>query len=116
MIGGKLILRIEDTDSERSTENAIDGILDGLSWLGLDWDEGPNFQSRFIDAHREIARRLLTSGHAYKCFFTKEELDAKREEARKQKKTYRYDRTCRYLSAKEIAEKEGAGRGGRRPL
>ena len=107
--GGKFILRIEDTDSERSTENAIDGILDGLSWLGLDWDEGPNFQSRFIDAHRETARRLLTSGHAYKCFCTKEELDAKREEARKQKKTYQYDRSCRYLSPEEIVEKEGSG-------
>jgi glutamyl-tRNA synthetase len=107
--GGKFILRIEDTDFERSTEKAIDGILDGLKWLGLDWDEGPNFQSRFIDAHRETAERLLKSGHAYKCFCTKEELDAKREQARSQKETYQYDRACRRLSREEIEEKERAG-------
>ncbi len=107
--GGKFILRIEDTDLERSTEKAIDGILDGLKWLGLDWDEGPNFQSRSIDAHRETAERLLASGHAYKCFCTKEELDAKREQVREQKKTYQYDRTCRHLSPEVIAEKEAAG-------
>ncbi|MCF8129168.1 MAG: glutamate--tRNA ligase [Deltaproteobacteria bacterium] len=107
--GGKFILRIEDTDTERSTEKAIDGILEGLSWLGLDWDEGPNFQSRFIDAHRETADRLLKSGHAYKCFCTKEELDVKREEARKQKQTYQYDRTCRHLSPEEVSERESSG-------
>ncbi len=106
--GGKFILRIEDTDSERSTEKAIDGILEGLKWLGLDWDEGPNFQSRFIDRHRETAARLLASGHAYKCFCTKEELDAKREEARSRKKTYQYGGTCRRLSPEAIAEKEAA--------
>jgi len=107
--GGKFILRIEDTDLERSTEKAIDGILDGLKWLGLDWDEGPNFQSRFMEAHRETANRLVASGHAYKCFCTKEELDAKRKKAREQKKTYQYDRTCRRLSTEAIAEKESAG-------
>jgi glutamyl-tRNA synthetase len=107
--GGKFILRIEDTDTERSTENAIEGILDGLKWLGLDWDEGPNFQSRFIDVHRETAQRLLKSGHAYKCFCSKEELDAKREKAREQKKTYQYDRTCRHLSPEEVSERESSG-------
>jgi glutamyl-tRNA synthetase len=107
--GGKFILRIEDTDEERSTESAIDGILDGLKWLGLDWDEGPNFQSRFIEAHRDAARRMLASGHAYKCFCSKEDLDVKRDNARQQKRTYRYDRTCRNLSAEAIAEKEAAG-------
>ena len=107
--GGKFILRIEDTDTERSTENAIDGILEGLKWLGMDWDDGPNFQSRFIGAHRDAAERMLASGHAYKCFCSKEDLDLKRENARQQKRTYRYDRTCRNLSREAIEEKEAAG-------
>lgn len=107
--GGKFILRIEDTDAERSTENAIDGILEGLKWLGLDWDEGPNFQSRFISEHWDVAQRMLASGHAYKCFCSKEDLDKKRDNARKQKRTYRYDRTCRNLSAEAITEKESSG-------
>src|SRR5512133_1734719 len=76
---GKLILRIEDTDEERSTQASIDGIIDGLQWLGLDWDEGPYFQTEFADDHIAAAKRLLTSGHAYKCFCTKEELEQKRE-------------------------------------
>lgn len=107
--GGKFILRIEDTDLERSTENAIDGILEGLKWLGLDWDEGPNFQSSSIESHLSTALSMLKTGHAYKCFCSKEELDAKREKARKQKKTYQYDGTCRHLSREAVAEKEAAG-------
>ena len=70
--GGKLILRIEDTDVERSTEESIQGIIEGLKWLGITWDEGPYFQSRFINEHLEAAQKLLESGHAYKCFCTKE--------------------------------------------
>ena len=72
---GKLILRIEDTDEERSTQASIDGIIDGLTWLGLDWDEGPYFQTEFAHDHLAAANRLLASGHAYKCFCTKEELE-----------------------------------------
>jgi glutamyl-tRNA synthetase len=108
--GGKLILRIEDTDTERSTEEMIQGILDGLEWLGIDWDEGPYYQTHFIDDHRAAARQLLESGHAYKCFCTKEELEAKREQARAQKKDYRYDGTCRRLSPEQVAELEKAGK------
>jgi len=107
--GGKLILRIEDTDAERSSEESIKGIIDGLKWLGITWDEGPYFQSHFIEEHLATAQRLLETGHAYKCFCTKEELDRKREEARRNKADVRYDGTCRNLTPDEIAEKEAAG-------
>ncbi len=106
---GKLILRIEDTDAERSTQESIQGILDGLEWLGVTWDEGPYFQSEFANDHVATAKKLLDSGHAYKCFCTKEELDAKREAAAAAKGDYRYDKTCRGLSAEEAAEKEKQG-------
>ncbi len=104
--GGKLILRIEDTDTERSTQDSIEGILEGLKWLGLDWDEGPYFQTEFAADHIAAANKLIESGHAYKCFCTKEELDAKRETARAAKQDSKYDGTCRNLSDSEIKEKE----------
>ena len=107
--GGKFILRIEDTDEARSTEESIRGIMDSLKWLGVNWDVGPYFQSRFIRDHQEAARRLLRSGHAYKCFCTREELERKREEARKRKASLQYDGTCRNLSPEEVASREGAG-------
>jgi len=107
--GGKLILRIEDTDAQRSTRESIEGILDGLTWLGLDWDEGPYFQTDFSADHKAAAERLLQSGHAYKCFCTKEELEARRETALAAKQDIRYDGTCRNLSPEEIAEKEQQG-------
>lgn len=107
---GKLVLRIEDTDEERSTQKSIDGILDGLQWLGLDWDEGPYFQTEFADQHRKAAERLLASGHAYKCFCTKEELERKREAAMAAKQDeVGYDGACRHLSPEQIAEKEIQG-------
>jgi glutamyl-tRNA synthetase len=107
--GGKFILRIEDTDAERSTEESIQGIINSLKWLGINWDEGPYFQSQFIREHQAAARKLLESGHAYKCFCTKEELDRKRQAALKQKKDLKYDGTCRRLSPDQVAEKESAG-------
>ena len=100
--GGKFILRIEDTDAERSTKDAIEGIVDGLKWLGLDWDEGPYFQSEYIDQHRQAAAQLLAADKAYKCFCTKEALDFQREQARKNKVTYQYDGACRNLSPEQI--------------
>ncbi|MCW5206090.1 glutamate--tRNA ligase [Desulfobulbus sp. F5] len=107
---GKLILRIEDTDEERSTQNSIDGIIDGLQWLGLDWDEGPYFQTEFADEHRKAADQLLASGHAYKCFCTKEELERKREAAMAAKQDeVGYDGTCRELTPEQVAEKEAQG-------
>lgn len=107
--GGKLILRIEDTDVERSTEESIHGIIEGLKWLGITWDEGPYFQSRFINEHLEAAQKLLESGHAYKCFCTKEELESKRQAAMEQKSDIKYDGTCRHLTPEVVAEKEAAG-------
>jgi len=106
---GTLLLRIEDTDLERSTEAAIQAILDGLRWLGLDWDEGPSFQSAYREAHQEAARRLLETGRAYRCFCTKEELEAKRLKAEAEKTSFQYDGTCRRLSPEAAAEKEAAG-------
>lgn len=107
--GGKLILRIEDTDAERSTQESIQGILDGLDWLGLDWDEGPYFQTEYSDDHIKAAEKLLASGHAYKCFCTKEELDQKREQAMAAKQNVGYDGTCRNLTPDEIEAKEKQG-------
>lgn len=106
---GKFILRIEDTDTQRATDGAIQGIIDGLKWLGLDWDAGPYFQSRFSAEHQSAARRLLASGNAYKCFCTREELEQKRTTARKKKTGLQYDGSCRRLTPEEIAEKEAAG-------
>ncbi|MBU0482629.1 MAG: glutamate--tRNA ligase [Proteobacteria bacterium] len=106
---GKLILRIEDTDTERSTQGSIDGIIEGLEWLGIDWDEGPYFQTDFAADHVAAANRLMAEGHAYKCFCTKEDLDAKREAALAAKQPVRYDGACRNLTPGQVAEKEAAG-------
>lgn len=106
---GKLILRIEDTDAERSTEESIQGILDGLNWLGIDWDEGPYFQTDFSADHEAAAQKLLSTGQAYKCFCSKEELEAKREAALTAKLDVKYDGTCRHLTPDEVAAKEAAG-------
>lgn len=107
--GGKLILRIEDTDAERSTEDSIKGILDGLQWLGIDFDEGPYFQTDFSNDHTASADRLVAEDKAYKCFCTKEELDAKREAALAAKQSLGYDGTCRNLTPEQIKEKEDSG-------
>lgn len=107
--GGRLVLRIEDTDLERSTQESIDGILDGLEWLGIDYDEGPYFQTEFKAEHEAAAKKLLETGNAYKCFCTKEELDAKREAAKTAKTEYGYDGACRNLSPAEAAAREASG-------
>src|SRR6187401_2074147 len=80
--GGKLLLRIEDTDRERSTDAAIAAIIDGLKWLGLDWDGGVIYQFSRAARHREIAEELLAQGKAYRCYATPEELDEMRAKAR----------------------------------
>ena len=90
-MGGRMLLRIEDTDRERSTQGAIDAILDGLSWLGLDWDGDVVFQYARAARHREVAEQLLASGRAYRCYATPEELTAMREQARAAGKPVRYD-------------------------
>ena len=78
---GKFILRIEDTDKERSTDKLKEIILDGMSWLKLDYDEGPHYQSQRFNRYKEVIKQLLDSGHAYHCYCTKEELDVMRQEA-----------------------------------
>jgi len=102
--GGKALLRIEDTDQARSTQEAIDAILEGLEWLGLDWDYEPVFQSERAARHAEVAHILLTSGNAYKCFATPEELTAMRELQRAEKKPMRYDGRWRDRDPSEARE------------
>ena len=94
---GKFILRIEDTDVARSTEESVDAILEGMKWLGLDWDEGPYYQSDSFPVYREHVERLLAEGKAYRCSCTPEELEAKREQAMKEGRKPKYDGTCRNL-------------------
>ncbi len=100
--GGTFVLRIEDTDRERSTEAHTKVILEGLDWLGVTWDEGPYFQGAYADRHRADAERLLAEGNAYRCFCTREELDQRRAEAEAAGLSFRYDRRCWRLSAEEV--------------
>ncbi len=101
---GKFILRIEDTDVARSTQESVDAILEGMRWLGLDWDEGPFYQSERFSVYKEFAEKLLADGKAYKCFCTAEELEAKREKALKEGGKPKYDGTCRSLG-KNVPDK-----------
>ncbi len=96
--GGRFILRIEDTDRERSTRESVNAILESMAWLGLDYDEGPYFQSERFDRYREVIRRLLEEGKAYHCYCTKEELDAMRQAQLERKEKPRYDGRCRQRS------------------
>lgn len=89
--GGKMLLRIEDTDRERSTQAAIDAIIDGLSWLGIDWDGNPISQYSRAPRHRAVAEELLASGRAYRCYATPEELAEMREKARREGRSKLYD-------------------------
>lgn len=102
--GGKALLRIEDTDKARSTQEAIDAISEGLEWLGLDWDDEPVFQSERAARHAEVAHELLAAGNAYKCFATPEELTAMREQQKAEKKPMRYDGRWRDRDPSEASE------------
>ena len=102
--GGRTLLRIEDTDRQRSTQDAIDAIIEGLDWMGLDYDAPPLFQSDRAERHAEVAQQLLAAGHAYKCFATTEELEAMREEQRALKKPLRYDGRWRDRDPAEAPE------------
>ena len=97
-LGGTFILRIEDTDVARSTEESVNAILEGMQWLGLEWDEGPFFQSDLFPVYREYVQKLLEEGKAYRCYCTAEELEKKRELAMAQGGKPKYDGTCRDLS------------------
>jgi glutamyl-tRNA synthetase len=97
--GGKFILRVEDTDRERSTDEAVRVILDGMAWLGLDADAGPYFQTQRFDRYREVIRGMLAAGTAYHCYCSKEELDALREQQLARKEKPRYTGICRDRAA-----------------
>lgn len=95
---GKFVLRIEDTDRERSTDESIQAILDGLAWMRLDYDEGPFYQTQRFDRYKEVIDQLLKEGKAYRCYCTKERLEKLREEQMANKQKPRYDGCCRNLT------------------
>ena len=115
--GGVFVLRIEDTDAERSSWEMVGGIVDGLRWLGLDWDEGPDvggphgpyFQSERLERYRAAAEQLVADGRAYCCYCTPEALKAQRDAAEQAGEAWNYDRTCARMTAGRIAELEAAG-------
>jgi len=97
--GGDFILRIEDTDRERSTQPAVDAILEGMKWVNLDYDEGPIYQTRRFARYAEVVARMLAAGSAYHCYCTREELEAMRAQAQAQGRKPRYDGRCRERAA-----------------
>ncbi|HHT71525.1 MAG TPA: glutamate--tRNA ligase, partial [Firmicutes bacterium] len=116
--GGTFVLRIEDTDTERSTQASVDQILSSLRWLGLNWDEGPEiggeygpyFQSQRLHLYEEKAQELIDKGVAYLCYCTPEELEAQREEARRQGRAPGYTGRCRNLTEKDRVRLAAEGR------
>ncbi|MCM3880829.1 MAG: glutamate--tRNA ligase [Vicinamibacterales bacterium] len=115
--GGTFILRIEDTDTERSSDEMVSGILESLHWLGLEWDEGPEvggshapyFQTQRYARHREVGERLVAEGHAYPCYCSPDLLKQKREDAERQGLGWKYDRTCLHLALAERQRLEASG-------
>ncbi|MGK7927346.1 MAG: glutamate--tRNA ligase [Spirulina sp.] len=108
--GGKFIIRVEDTDTERSRDEYTQNILNGLEWLGLNWDEGPFFQSQRLDLYREAVQTLLDKGLAYRCYCTPEELDAMREAQKARNEAPRYDNRHRNLTPEQREKYEAEGR------
>jgi glutamyl-tRNA synthetase len=106
---GKFILRIEDTDVTRKVEGAVDIILNSLQWLGLNWDEGPYFQSQRLSIYNEIVQKLLEKDHAYLCYCSPERLDRMRQEQAKRKQPPKYDRHCRDLTQAERTRLQATG-------
>ncbi len=106
---GSFILRIEDTDVARSVDGAIEMILDSFNWLGLNWDEGPYYQSQRLHIYHEIADRLVNGGMAYYCYCSPQRLDSVRQEQIKNKQPPGYDRHCRYLTREQSAALEASG-------
>jgi glutamyl-tRNA synthetase len=115
--GGTFVLRIEDTDVERSSSDMVTGILDGLRWLGLEWDEGPGaggphgpyFQSERLDRYRTAAAQLVAGGYGYYCYCSPERLREAREQAEQRGEAWQYDRACLALPPERIAELEAVG-------
>jgi glutamyl-tRNA synthetase len=106
---GTLVLRIEDTDLERSTPEMVEGILQGLRWLGLDCDEGPYFQTQRVELYLAAADKLIESGAAYYCFCAKEDLEQRRKEAAEEGRPPKYEGTCRKLDRAEASRRKAAG-------
>jgi glutamyl-tRNA synthetase len=107
--GGTLVLRIEDTDLERSTPEMVEGIVQGLRWLGMDWEEGPFFQTQRLDLYRQVAAKLVASGHAYYCFCTKDDLERRRAAATAEGRPLKYEGGCRKIGAEEAGRRVAAG-------
>lgn len=116
---GTFVLRVEDTDEVRSTQESVEAILEGMRWLGLDWDEGPDkggdygpyYQMQRLDIYKKYAERLIKEGKAYYCYCTPGELATRRDEAIKQKKPPKYDGRCRELSQEQEKQYQREGRG-----
>src|SRR5579859_697553 len=115
--GGQFVLRIEDTDTARTVPGAVEAVIEGFRWLGLDWDEGPQvggpygpyFQTQRRDLYRGLCDQLIQGAHAYRCFCTPERLQRAREEMQARGDPPRYDRHCRSLSLSEQAARAAAG-------
>ncbi len=107
--GGQFLLRIEDTDKARSTDESTRAIFEGLEWLGLNWDEEVVYQGANLARHQADAKRLLETGAAYRCFCTAAELDERRREAEARKEAFRYDRRCDFLPADEVERRVASG-------
>src|SRR5687767_2297075 len=116
--GGQFLLRIDDTDQQRNVAEALQPILDGFRWLGIDWDEGPEvggpfgpyFQSQRGERHREACAQLIASGHAYRDYATRAEIEAEEAEARKEKRPWRYSRRWMAATDADAARLEAEGR------
>src|SRR5688572_16507820 len=116
-LGGTFVLRIEDTDAERSSWDMVAGIVDGLRWLGLDWDEGPDiggphapyFQSERLEKYRAMAAQLVAGGHAYYCYCSAESIQARRAAAEASGAGWKYDRACCALTAAQTTSLDAAG-------
>lgn len=115
--GGSFILRVEDTDISRSTEESVSGIFDGLKWLGIDWNEGPDIggnygpyrQGERLEYYKKYLNQLLSEGKAYYCFCSNEEINKERQKAQQQKKDYKYKGTCRNYTPEQVREKLAQG-------
>ncbi|NOT12182.1 MAG: glutamate--tRNA ligase [Methylococcaceae bacterium] len=103
--GGKFILRIEDTDLERSTQESINAILEGMAWLGLDYDEGPFYQTHHFDRYKQVIQQLLDQGDAYYCYCTKDELEQLRNDQMANKEKPRYNGKCRSITGHSDRER-----------
>jgi glutamyl-tRNA synthetase len=102
---GKFILRIEDTDLERSTQESVNAILEGMTWLGLEYDAGPFYQTQHFDRYKQVIQQLLDQGDAYYCYCSKERLESLRETQKENKEKPRYDGHCRHGAAPATDEK-----------